>query len=114
MIINGVELEDIDIYDVEVAEKYEKGLKEVRDSSTKVSGKTLSEGIKFQCNLIFDMFNSMFGEGSDKKIFGTKVNLMICLKAFDELVTQVNDKMKEIEKLANKYSPNRAQKRAKK
>ena len=114
MIINGVELEDLDIYDVEVAEKYEKALKTVQEVPDKVDSMGLSEGIRYQCNLIFAFFNTMFGDGTDKLVFGNRVNLLICVKAFEELVTQVNEQKKEIEKLSNKYSPNRAQRRAKK
>ena len=55
----------------------------------------------------------MFGEGTDKKIFGDKVNLLTCLKAFEELVEQVNAQKGEVEKIASKYSPNRAQRRKK-
>lgn len=113
MIINGVELEDLDIYDLEVAEKYEKALAKVRELSTKDNSKSLSEGIKFQCNLIFDFFNTVFGEGTDKDIFGNKVNLMTCMKAFEEIVLKVNEQKKELEKLSNKYSPNRAARRSK-
>ena len=113
MIINGVELEDLDIYDLEVAEKYEKALAEVRDLSTKDDSKSLSEGIKYQCNLIFEFFNTVFGEGTDKEIFGNKVNLMTCMKAFEEIVLKMNEQKKEIEKLSNKYSPNRAARRSK-
>lgn len=114
MIINGVELEDIDIYDLEVAEKYEKALKTVQESSSKDDSKSLSEGIRFQCKLIFDFFNTVFGEGTNKKIFGNKVNLMTCVKAFEEVVSRMNEQKKEIEKLSNKYSPNRAARRNKK
>ncbi|MDC4242507.1 AP endonuclease [Clostridium tertium] len=113
MIINGVELEDIDIYDLEVAEKYEKALAKVRDLSTKDNSKSLSEGIKFQCNLIFDFFNTVFGEDTDKKIFGNRVNLMTCMKAFEEIVLKMNEQKKEIKKLSDKYSPNRAARRNK-
>lgn len=113
MIINGVELEDIDIYDLEAAEKYEKALAKVRDLSTKDDSKSLSEGIKYQCNLIFDFVNELFGEDTDKKIFGNKVNLMTCMKAFEEIVLKMNEQKKEIEKLSNKYSPNRAARRSK-
>lgn len=113
MIINGVELEDIDIYDLEVAEKYEKAIEclEVIKGKTNING---SEGIRSICTAIFNVFNTVFGEGTDKKIFGNKVNLITCIKALEEFVMQINEQKKEIEKLANKYSPNRAQRRAKK
>lgn len=113
MIINGVELEDLDIYDLEVAERYEKALAKVNEDSNKDNSKSLSEGIKYQCNLIFDFFNTVFGEDTDKKIFGNKVNLMTCIKAFEEVVLKMNEQKKEIEKLSNKYSPNRAARRNK-
>lgn len=114
MKINGVELEDLDIYDVEVAEKYESGLKKIKEMSNDVNDKSLSETIRIQCNHIFDFFNTLFGEGTDKKVFGNKVNLVTCIKAFEELILQVNEQKKELEKISNKYSPNRAARRSKK
>ena len=113
MVINGVELEDIDIYDVEVAERYDKVLENLKGIEENKSG-SMVEVITRQCTAIFDVFNTMFGEGTDKKVFGGRVNLRICLKAFEELVLQVNEQKSEIEKLTNKYSANRAQRRAKK
>lgn len=114
MKINGVELQDLDILDLEVAENYEKAIKGIEGIAEKVQGMTVAESIRTQCNAIFKIFNDLFGEGTDKKVFGNKVNLLTCLKAFDELVTQVNAPNEEIEKIANKYSPNRAQRRKKK
>lgn len=114
MIINGVELEDIDVLDADVAEKYEKALEKVEHISKKVEGMKVSESIRTQCNAIFDVFNALFGEGTDKKVFGDKVNLLTCLKAFEELVLQANEQNKEVEELTNKYSPNRAARRNKK
>ncbi len=115
MIINGVELEDIDIYDLEVAEKYDKvleNLKEVEQNNN--TSMNMVDIIKTQCNAIFNVFNTMFGEGTDKKVFGDRVNLLICMTAFEELVSQMNDKKAEMEKITNKYSPNRANRRTKK
>lgn len=114
MKINNVEFQDLDILDLEVAEKYEKALENVEDIGERVQGMKASESIRTQCNAIFDVFNTMFGDGTDKKIFGDKVNLLTCLKAFEEFIIQVNSKSAEIETLANKYSPNRANRRNKK
>ncbi|KHO39078.1 AP endonuclease [Clostridium tetani] len=114
MKINGVELPDLDILDLEVAEKFEKTLKSVENISEKIKGMTVTESIKTQCNAIFNVFNELFGEGTDKKIFEDKVNLLTCLKAFEELVIQVNETSQEVEKLVKKYSPNRAARRSKK
>lgn len=114
MLINNVELEDINILDADVAEKYEVELEKVTRVAEEVKTLKLSEAIRKQCEAIFEMFNSLFGEGTDKKVFGNRVNLVICLKAFEELVGQANEQSKEIEKMANKYSPNRASRRSKK
>ncbi|SFJ26177.1 DUF6673 family protein [Terrisporobacter glycolicus] len=114
MIVNGVELEDIDIYDLEVAERYERTMSSFAEIGDKVKSLDGAEGIREICNRVFDVFNKMFGEGADKKIFGNRVNLLTCLKALEEFQLQINDQKKEIEKLANKYSPNRAQRRSKK
>lgn len=117
MKINGVELEDIDIFDADTAEKYEIAVKKVQEEavqSKSLEVTSLSGAIRKQCNAVFNCFNTMFGDGTDRKVFGSKVNLMICLKAFEELIVHVDEQQQEVEKLANKYSPNRAQKRAKK
>lgn len=114
MIINNVELEDIDILDLEVAEKYEKALKDIEGIAQMLKGKGLADCIRTQCNAVFDVFNTLFGEGTDKKIFGDSVNLMDCLQAFEELVRYMSDRKEDIEEMASKYSPNRASRRNKK
>ena len=114
MIINGVELQDLDIYDLEVAEKYDKGLKGVAEVGANLEGLSTTEVIRVQCTAIFNFFNELFGEGTDKKIFGDKVNLVTCLKALDEFITQVRDQKEQIEEISNKYSINRVARRNKK
>jgi hypothetical protein len=117
MKINNVELEDVDIFDVDTAEKYEEAVKKVQEeaaASKLIEDISLSAMIRKQCNAVFNCFNTIFGEGTDKTVFGDKVNLMICLKAFEELIVNVNEQKKELEKLTSKYSPNRAQRRDKK
>lgn len=113
MIINGVELEDLDIYDVEVAEKYEKVIENI-NKNQKFEGLKISVVIRKQCESIFNVFNELFGEGTDRKVFGDRVNLKICLEAFASLVEQINSQKEELDNIVSKYSPNRAQRRAKK
>lgn len=114
MKINNVELEDIDIMDVDVAEKYENALEDIGGLAEEVKGMKSSQSIRYQCNAIFNVFNVLFGEGTDKKVFGEKVNLLICLKALEELITTINARSEEFQKFANKYSPNRAKRRSEK
>ena len=114
MKINGVELEDLDFYDLEVAEKYDEVLEDLKKNDENNKSMSMTEVVKTQCETIFNVFNTMFGEGTDKKIFGDRVNLKICLKAFAELVDHANEQKADLEKMSSKYSANRAQRRAKK
>ncbi|MBD5642774.1 AP endonuclease [Clostridium botulinum] len=114
MKINGVELPDIDIFDLEVAKKCDKALNKVTDMKDKVKGMTMVKIIETECTAIFEVFNTIFGDGTDKKLFGEKVNLMVCMKAFEELVLQINEQKKEMDKITEKYAPNRVQRRIKK
>lgn len=113
MIINEIEL-DFDIFDVDIAERYENALEKVQEEGKPVEGEKNSVVIRRQCNSIFNFFDEVFGEGTSKDIFGDRVNLMLCLKAFEEVVEDVAEQTKEAEKLTAKYSPNRAQRRLKK
>ena len=114
MKINGVELEDLDVFDADVLEKYEKAMDKVQAEMKEISKMSSNavSGIRKQCQSIFDCFNSLFGVGTDKKIFGDKVNLLTCLKAFSELVENINDQRKELTRLTSKYT-NRAARRSK-
>ena len=112
MIINNIEMLDLDVYDLEVAENYEKALELLQGIEEKTKNKGIAEGIKIQCNIIFDFFNIMYGEGADRKIFGDKVNLVTCLDALGEFMEQFNTQgTNTFNSINNKYSPNRAKRR---
>ena len=103
MKILNVEIGELDIFDLEVAEQYEKGLAEIQNKDYNLE--TLSEIIKAQCTDVMNLFNELFGEGTDKKIFGNKTNLKLCLQAFEELVENVNRQGEELSNsVVNKYS----------
>lgn len=114
IIINGVNLGEFDIFEADVAEKYEKALDDVIKKAQVTQGLKTSVVIRKQCETVFEVFDSLFGEGTSKKIFGDRVNVLMCMNAFEEMVKQVNDQKEELTKITNKYSVNRAQRRSKK
>lgn len=115
MIIRGVELPDIDLCEYETAEKWEDCMKLLEKIPEKVSGKKNSESIKIQCETVFEIFDTMFGDGTAKKVFGERTNLMISIEAMSELIDAVNNKDRsdnqKIIDLTAKYTPNRAARR---
>ena len=123
MKILGIEIEtDFDYNDADDVEKFEKlskkageKLKEIRKNQEKVSRADI---IRNGCNIIFDFFDELIGEGTHNKIFGTKTNLTKCIKAFEdfieEIINQDNNMFEEANNFVKKYSPNRATRRSKK
>lgn len=115
--LNGVEF-DLDLMDLDTAEKIERETKKVSIEAEKARGKSRSESIKIQCYAIFNCIDNIFGKESHKKIFRDKVNLRDCLRVFEQLILEMqkqdNEDSKEFSQIASKYSPNRAQRRVNK
>ena len=97
MKINGIELEDIDMLDADVMEDVENAIADVIATENS-DGKSMHEIIRSQCTAIMDCFNTIWGTGTDKKIFGDRVNLRECLKALEELKDYVTKQMDDINK----------------
>lgn len=112
--INGIELE-LDLMDADIAEKYEKAIKELdrKEKEKNTEGLNLAQIIRQECTYVFDFFNEMWGEGTDKKVFGNKTNYNECEKAFKQVVDYCKDEMERLKARTSKYSSNRASRRAK-
>ena len=61
MKINNVELEDLDFMDLETMEKIEQAQATYMEKSKKNDFNKYSEMIKYNCELVFDLFNTIFG-----------------------------------------------------
>lgn len=111
---------DFNFNDADDMEKLENAIDITQDSLNNIQneGKRTSEIIRETCNIIFNCFNTAFGEGTDKEVFGDKTSLDICMKAFHDLIDAKIDQEKALEKemksLETQYSPNRATRRSKK
>lgn len=114
MIINGVELPDLDLAELEVAEQFEAALNVCADKVSRLEKERVSRVsfIRESCEAVFEVFETLFGAGTAKKVFGEHTNLIVCNTALTELV----DASKEIDsrnakltaELFEKYSPERA------
>ena len=99
MKINGIELKDIDLLDADIMENIEIATENVVNDIEEVKKtKSYSEAIRKQCIAIFEYFNTIFGEGTDKEIFGDKTNLRECLNAFKEFLAYIEEQMQAANK----------------
>lgn len=114
MKINGVELEDIDLMEAEQADKYEKAMKKLEvlaNKNTNYEGMSLGDVIRSKCNIVFEFFNIIWGDGTDKKVFGGRTNIRICTEAVERVVSEMKKQESEINAMKRKYSSNRADRR---
>ena len=109
IIILGTEIPadfcDAELYDH--LEEIRKGLVNYKPTETANMGNAIRE----QCELIFECFDELFGEGTAQRVFGGKTNLRLCLQAFTELMTQANRQVANVSDSVKPYTANRAQRR---
>ena len=102
MKINGAEL-DFTLYDsanAEMKQRYFEELNKMRTVSQEIQKEaTEKEQTEYLCSRVKRMFDSVFGEGTGEKVCGTNSNLLVCMDAYDQLVSEQlhqNEKYKSI------------------
>lgn len=114
--INEVEFE-YNAFDADCIEKAENCMDEVMIKSTEIKADKdlrLSQAIRKICGVVFSCFDTLFGEGSAKKVFGDTCDMVKALDAFGQLTTQIKaaNHAIEVDTIVQKYLPNRQQRRA--
>lgn len=113
---NDVELE-IDMEDYDFLQKYEKAFNVmgVAEEKLKKIG-AQSEIVKEYCEMFYQLFDDIFGQGTGNKLFAGKKNARICEECYEDFLTECNKSTIEANKrrnaMMNKFKPNRAQRRA--
>ena len=105
---------EIDFLDADEMERIEHIVDETnrRNAAEDYKGMTQSQAIRKQCGIIFYCMDGILGEGASGRIFGGRTNLKQALLAFEQLMLAKNQCTDEIREIRDKYSPNRAQRRA--
>ncbi|MCR0266102.1 hypothetical protein MKC73_19605 [[Clostridium] innocuum] len=84
--INGVKL-PFDFDDMETMERYKKALLQMnKDAETVIVEGDRAEIIKSHYDIFSKVYDTIFGEGTSKKIFKGKVNLRQCFETYDNFV----------------------------
>ena len=117
MVFRNIEV-DFDIYDADTAEVYEGAVQTVLECAVPKEGESLADGIRRQCNTVFAFFDTLFGDGFHKELFGQRTNMMECLQAFKEFLELVSKQREQLTALTAEIqstqtaAPNRAARRA--
>lgn len=111
--LNGITF-DIDVLDVDYMERKEKYSKEFAEKLKTINTGSEVQDVKLQCQYCHEMYDKVLGEGTSDKLFKGKLNIIACLKVFDELQEQEREQSVLLDEYANKFNPNRAARRAKK
>lgn len=118
MKLRNIEVE-FSFTDADDIERLEKGLELVKSKTIEVESKEikLSECIKNECAIIEEFFDTVFGEGTSKRLFEGKMDLKEHSECFIEVA---EEKVKQTKGMQNiydnlehksKYMPNREQRR---
>jgi hypothetical protein len=99
--ILGVELE-APLLNPKVMRQYDAGIKAVGDkANASRKEETSADAIEMMCDAVIEFVDTIFGEGSAKKVFGDETDLLTCLDAFEEL-TELYEK--QVNPVLQKYS----------
>ena len=114
--INGLELE-LDLEDADVFEKTMKAFEQMDEDGRNIdkTGK-MPEFIKRYCEIYYNAFDRIFGEGTGE-IFSGKKNMRNCDEVWDSFLGFMQVAVKKANErrlqLSGKYMPNREQRRKK-
>lgn len=101
MKINNVEL-DFDLYDadnVELRKKYYQELEKMKTVAEDLPKGDEAEQNHYLCKRIKSIFDEVFERGIGIKVCGSKDNLLTCMKAYEELVSEQMRQDQEYKKI---------------
>ena len=71
-------------------------------NSDALSKMTAPDMIRTQCRAVFAAFNMIFGDGTDRAVFGGKCSLMEAMEAFGRLVGEIKKPKKLVKDMTSK------------
>lgn len=98
--INGVEIE-YDTFDIDNMERLEEAVMSIQKGMEalqirKADGESPVKIVREQANIFLDFFDDVLGDGSARKIFGSKVNVLDIANGYKEFIGAVADQQSRI------------------
>lgn len=104
MKINGVEL-NFSLYDSANSEMKQRYFEELRNMETirqEIPEGTEGQQIDYLCGRIKVIFDNVFGQGTGAKVCGEGNNLLTCMGAYEQLVSEQIRQNEEYESIMNR------------
>lgn len=113
---NGQEMY-LDLTDVETVEHYEQVVQNMGNGMNNLpKDGSQSSILRAYCELLRGVFDDMFGEGTAEKLFGDRLNATEITEAYESFLAFVSEQGQQVtniqNRIVNRYSPNRAARRA--
>jgi len=104
----------LDMTDVDTVERYENAAQKLSDESKRApkDGRK-SEMLRFLLNAYNTFFDELFGAGASKELFGESKSVGMREDAYTTMLDFIVQQNTARQAIHSKYSPNRAQRRAK-
>lgn len=110
ILINGVTLQG-DFMDADFIGPYEEATKKMQAAAEASRGRryqSAAEGYLEQCRTVDEYFDDIFGPGTAAKVFqGSEHNIMVHLKAVEQLTEWAQGEKKKLNDFTNKYTQRR-------
>ena len=107
IIINSVTLQG-DFMDADFVGPYELATRKMQETAAANQGKkyaSIAEGYLEQCQTVDEYFDDIFGPGTAAKVFqGAERNIMVHLKAVEQLTDWAQGEKKKLNDFTNKYT----------
>lgn len=117
MILNGVEIQDIDVLDLDIREKVDKAREKVANkfaNSSNYKGTDI-EKAKTMCDDISNFVDEVYGKGTANKVFKGRYNLRIAMEVFETVIEDINKQDRDFAEYSNKvqtkYKPKQQNKK---
>lgn len=99
---------ELDLLEYRDAKRVEDAMAAFYQRVGKLEQASLSGQVLDYCTATMEVFNDIFGSGTDRKLFGDRTNLGLCAQAFGQLAEEITQKQpKKAQELFGKYLPAR-------